>query len=76
MPKDYEVVPSPTGGWDVQADGGKRPSSHHPNQAEASQAAKRYAKNAGGGEVRLHGKDGKIRSTNTIGKTDPFPPRG
>ena len=29
----------------------------------------------GGGEVRIHGTDGKIRNSNTIGKPDPNPPR-
>jgi hypothetical protein len=32
--------------------------------------------NARGGEVRVHGRDGRIRSTSTINKTDPLPPRG
>jgi len=73
---NYEVVPGPDGGWDVQKDGAKRASSHHAKQSEAADAARRYARNAGGGEVRVHGKDGQIRSTSTIGKNDPFPPRG
>ncbi len=29
-----------------------------------------------GGELILHGKDGKIREKNTYGKKDPFPPEG
>ncbi len=76
MPTNYQVVPNANGGWDVQKDGSKRASSHHSTQSDAAAAAKRYARNAGGGEVRMHGKDGKIRSTDTIAKADPFPPRG
>jgi hypothetical protein len=73
---NYNVVPNPTGGWDAVKDGAKRASSHHDKQAEAHKAANRYAENSGGGEVRIHGRDGKIRDTTTIGKSDPFPPRG
>jgi Uncharacterized protein conserved in bacteria (DUF2188) len=74
--KNYEVVPSPKGGWDVVADGGKRATSHHSTQSGAAGEAKRLATKGGGGEVRVHGRDGKIRSSSTIGKKDPFPPRG
>lgn len=73
---NYHVVPQPKGGWRVEKDGAKRASSRHPTQAEAQKAANRYALNSGGGEVRIHAQDGKIRDTNTIGKSDPFPPRG
>jgi hypothetical protein len=76
MPTDYEVVPNPDGGWDVRKDGGKRASSHHRTQPEAARAAKDYARNAGGGEVRVHGRDGRVRSSETIAKRDPFPPHG
>jgi Uncharacterized protein conserved in bacteria (DUF2188) len=74
--KNYEVVPSAKGGWDVVADSGKRASAHHSTQSAAAGDAKRLATSAGGGEVRIHGRDGKIRSSATIGKNDPFPPRG
>jgi hypothetical protein len=30
----------------------------------------------GGTEVVIHGTNGRIREANTIGKRDPFPPRG
>jgi Uncharacterized protein conserved in bacteria (DUF2188) len=76
MPTDYEVVPNPGGGWDVRKDGGTRASSHHPTQPKAARAAKDYARTAGGGEVRVHGRDGKIRTADTIATSDPFPPRG
>jgi len=75
MPKDYEVVPKGDG-WDVVAGGGVRASSHHDTQEQAHQTARRLAENAGGGEVRIHGRDGKIRESDTIAKPDPFPPRG
>jgi uncharacterized protein DUF2188 len=76
MPTNYEVVPNPDGGWDARKDGGKRASSHHRTPPEAARAAKDYARDAGGGEVRVHGRDGKVRSSDTIAREDPFPPRG
>jgi hypothetical protein len=32
-------------------------------------------RNSGGGELTTHGRDGKIRSKDTIGGNDPMPPR-
>jgi hypothetical protein len=72
---DYDVVPNPEGGWDAKREGGSRTSSHHQRQSDAYDAARGFAENSGGGEVRIHGMDGKIRNSNTIGKPDPNPPR-
>jgi Uncharacterized protein conserved in bacteria (DUF2188) len=72
---DYEVTPNPDGGWDAKRDGASRASSHHDRQSDAYDAARGYAANSSGGEVRIHGRDGKIRNSNTIGKPDPDPPR-
>lgn len=30
---------------------------------------------AGGGEVVIHGRNGRIRDSDTVGRRDPFPPR-
>ena len=72
---DYDVTPNPEGGWDARRESADRASSHHNTQRDAQQAATRYAGNSGGGEVRIHGTDGRIRNSNTIGKPDPNPPR-
>lgn len=72
---DYDVTPNADGGWDAQREGASRASSHHPTQAAAQKAATNYVANSGGGEVRIHGADGRIRNSNTIGKPDPNPPR-
>ena len=74
--QDYEVVPNPEGGWRVIADGASRASSRHDTQRAARADARRLAEKAGGGEVRIHGVDGWVRESDTIGKPDPFPPRG
>ena len=70
------VVPNPGGGWDVKAPGANRASSHHGTQAEAEQRAKEIVANRGGGEVRIHRRDGRIRDSDTVAPgNDPSPPR-
>jgi hypothetical protein len=66
-----EVAPNTDGGWDVTADGASRASSHHQTQEAVHAEARRLAENAGGGEVRIHGRDGQIRKSDTT-----VPPRG
>lgn len=72
---DRHVVPNPAGGWDVQKPGAGRASTHHDTQAEAIGRAREIVGNAGGGEVVVHGRDGKIRDSDTVAPgRDPFPP--
>jgi hypothetical protein len=47
----------------------------HDTQAEAAAAAKQRLLDAGGGDLSIKGRDGKIRSKDTIGRADPLPPR-
>lgn len=73
---DRHVVPSSKGGWDVKKPGADRASSHHNTQAEAMRRGREIVHNAGGGELRIHGRDGKIRESDTIAPgNDPNPPR-
>jgi Uncharacterized protein conserved in bacteria (DUF2188) len=76
-PNNRHVVPSKTGsGWDVKAPGASRASSHHDTQSAAAKAARQIVVNRGGGEVVTHGRDGRIRDSDTIAPgNDPFPPR-
>ncbi|WP_323792202.1 DUF2188 domain-containing protein [Nocardioides sp.] len=70
------VTPGKNGGWDVQKPGASRSSAHTDTQKEAVARAKEIVSNAGGGEVRIHGRDGKIRNSDTVAPgNDPFPPR-
>lgn len=56
--------------------GSSRASPHTDTQAEAIDRARKIVHNAGGGEVRIHGRDGKIRDSDTIApRNDPKPPR-
>jgi len=52
--------------WDVQKEGGKNSSGSASTQAEAEKIAKQFASNSGGGEVKIHGLDGKIRDSDTV----------
>lgn len=70
------VVPGQNGGWDVRKPGANRASAHTDSQAEAIARAKEIVSNAGGGEVRTHGRDGKIRNSDTVAPgNDLFPPQ-
>ena len=70
------VVPNPKGGWDVHAPGASRSSAHTHTQAEAIDRARSIVRNAGGGEVTIHGRDGRIRDSDTVSPgNDPNPPR-
>lgn len=63
-------------GWGATRDGATRSSiPRQPTQAQAEQAAKDLARRTGGAEVITHRPAGEIRSSDTIGKQDPFPPR-
>lgn len=54
----------------------QRSSSHHDTQKEAIDRGREIVNNAGGGELRIHGRDGKIRDSDTVTPgRDPFPPR-
>lgn len=69
---DRYVTKSPSGGWDVKKAGAKRASSHQDTQAAAEKRAKEIVGNLGGGEVRVQGRDGKWRDSDTVPKgNDP-----
>lgn len=78
MPKTNrrDVVPSPNGGWDVRKPNSSRASSRERAQRDAQDRAREIVRNAGGGEVTIHGRDGRIRDTDTVKPgCDPSPPR-
>ncbi len=55
-----------TGKWNIQKEGGAKSSGSADTQKEAEKIAKGYAANSGGGEVRIHGLDRKIRDSDTV----------
>ena len=73
---NYNVVKGQNGGWDVKRDHAERASVHTNTQSGAEREAKQFSSNSGGGEVRIHGLDGKIRDSDTVPPAhDPYPPR-
>jgi len=70
------VVANPKGGWDVKKPGSSQAGAHADTQAAAVDRARQIVRNNGGGEVRIHGRDGRIRDSDTIAPgNDPTPPR-
>lgn len=60
------VTKAPGGGWRAKSPGAKRASVVTRTQKQAEAAAKRIVRKAGGGEVRIHGRDGRIRDSDTV----------
>lgn len=64
------------GEWKITKEGSQRASGYAKTQKEAEQQAKKYSSNSGGGEVRIHGLDGRIRDSDTVKPgNDPNPPK-
>ena len=61
--------------WAVLGEKNSRDTSLMKNQLDAFYHAREIAINQGG-DVILHGRDGKIRERNTYGKIDYCPPSG
>lgn len=74
--RDRTVLRRADGKWANKRHDADRASILHETQREAEQAARQMLKNQGGGELTTHGRDGKIRSKDTLAPgNDPFPPR-
>ena len=73
---DRFVHPRPDGNWANLRPGASRPASVHNTQQAAINAAREMLHNAGGGELTVAGRNGRIRSKDTIAPGhDPCPPR-
>lgn len=69
------VTPRPDGRWQVIKPGATRASVVTDTQRDAVSRARDIVHNAGGGEVRIQGRDGRIRDSDTIRPgRDPHPP--
>ena len=74
QPKTHRVTPRSNGKWQFKTDGNARATAVTDTQREAIEAAKRVAHNQGG-ELIVHGKDGRIVSKDSINSNDPNPPK-
>ncbi|MFI6295742.1 DUF2188 domain-containing protein [Nonomuraea sp. NPDC050790] len=73
---DRQVLPH-ANGWQVLAPGATQASEVFATQEEAIERAREIVHNSGGGELVIHGTDGKVRDKRTITPgSDPFPPTG
>ena len=76
MANDYNVYYNGID-WVSKRQGASRASSVHSTQKEAYDATRGYLLNSRGGDISIHRKDNNlIREKNTIGKRDPYPPKG
>lgn len=74
--RDRTVYKRDDGQWVNKRNDATRASTVHPTQREAQRTAKDMLKKSGGGEVTTKGRDGKIRSKDTVTPgSDPFFPR-
>ncbi len=73
---DRTVSRRPSGEWANKRDGNERASSLHETQRAAEKAAREMLESSGGGELKVKGENGRIRSKDTIPPgNDAFPPR-
>lgn len=62
--------------WAVKRSGVVTPEGVHSRQSAAEHQAKATVRRLGGGEVRIQGRDGRWRDSDTVTPGhDPFPPR-
>ena len=70
------ITPSGDGNWAVHRPGASRASSIHRTQSEAIDRGRESLVRDGGGELTIHGRDGRIRDSDTVGGgNDPNPPK-
>ena len=74
--RDRTISRRTDGTWVNKRNDADKASSLHNTQRDAIDAARNMLKNQGGGELTTKGRDGRIRSKDTIPPgNDPFPPR-
>ena len=73
--RDRNVYRRSDGKWVNKRQDAEKASSLHKTQKEAEEAANNMLRNQGGGELTTSGRNGKIRSKDTIKPgNDPCPP--
>ena len=63
---DRWVVPDPDGGWNVVKEDHDRVSVHTDTKQDAVDRGREIVRNAGGGELRIQDKHGKLIDSDTI----------
>lgn len=76
MAKNDRYVVKHPDGWAVKGPKADRASGVRGTQAEAINQARGIVENLGGGEVRIQGRNGRWRDSDTVGNGhDPYPPK-
>ena len=74
--RDRTVFKKEDGSWVNKRNDATRASGVHDTQREANAAARANLQEQGGGELTTMGRDGRIRSKDTISPgRDPYPPK-
>ena len=74
--RDRTISRRKDGKWENKRNDKSRATSIHDTQSEAIDTARENLQNQGGGELTVKGRDGKIRSKDTISPgNDPNPPK-
>lgn len=74
--RDRIIFRRDDGEWANKRNDADKASSVHDTQGDATNVAREMLRNQGGGELTIKGRDGQIRSKDTIAPGhDPFPPR-
>lgn len=73
--QDYHITKRESG-WAGMLEGAARASVRGDTQKEVFERVREIIKSKGGGEVSIHGLDGRIRDKRTYIKKDPCPPIG
>jgi len=72
---NYHVSRRADKNWQAKKEGSDKAGGIFDTQREAEKIAKKFSANSGG-EVRIHGLDGKIRDSDTVKPAiDPNPPK-
>jgi hypothetical protein len=72
---ETHVVPNTRSGWDVVRSGASARDSAHETKKDAIARARDLVLQSGGGEVVIHGRDGTIQESETIGEPARRPRR-
>ncbi len=72
---DRIVQPRAEGGWEVVKERHRRASATADTQAEAIERARPIIGNAGGGELRIKGRNGRFRDSDTVAPGHESPKR-
>jgi len=63
---NYSVYKADDGEWKAKRDDATRAGSSSRTQSDAIDDARRFAAGSGGGDISIHGVDGKIRAKDTV----------